>query len=223
MRTAMAKCLDRSTRPDFGQERQARAEGCRWVAGLDEVGRGPLAGPFVSAAVVLPWSGADERLPDLRDSKQLTPAQRNDLYERIRETALAVGVGVASPRRIDEVGLGRAGRLAMAEAVAALGLVPDLVLVDGLRVPELTVPQRPIVGGDARCSSFPAASVIAKVLRDRLMLHLDRAEPRYGFARHKGYPTAEHLRALQLHGPCPEHRWSFAPVREAAAAWTAIR
>ena len=217
----MAKGVDRSTRPDLAHEWQARSAGCRWVAGVDEVGRGPLAGPLVAAAVVLPWCDAQERLPGLRDSKQLTPAQRDELYDHIHDTALAIGVGVASPRRIDEEGIGRAGRLAMVEAVSALGITPDRVLVDGLRVPELAVPQERIVGGDARCCSIAAASVVAKVLRDRLMSHLDCVEPRYGFARHKGYPTPEHLAALQSHGPCPEHRRSFAPVREAAVRWTA--
>ncbi|HEX2171176.1 MAG TPA: ribonuclease HII [Dehalococcoidia bacterium] len=210
----MSKRLDRSIRPDLREERLARSEGCRWVAGVDEVGRGPLAGPLVAAAVVLPWRGALSRLEGLRDSKQLAASQRDDLYERIRELAVAIGVAVAGPRQIDAVGIGRAGRQAMVEAVAALGLTPDWVLVDGLRVPDLTWPQRAIIGGDARCLSIAAASVVAKVVRDRLMIRLDEVEPAYGFARHKGYGTADHLRALRSHGPCAAHRQSFAPVRD---------
>lgn len=192
------------------------------MAGVDEVGRGPLAGPLVAAAVVLPWRGVRGRLVGLRDSKQLTPAQRDDLFERIHDVAVAVGVAVIAPRQIDALGIGLAGRQALAGAVAALGLTPDLVLVDGLRVPELLLPQRRIVGGDARCVSIAAASVVAKVLRDRLMVRLDEFEPVYGFARHKGYGTADHLRALREHGPCGAHRHSFAPVRDCRAAAVAV-
>lgn len=210
--------------PDFRTERRAQAAGARWVAGVDEVGRGPLAGPLVAAAVILPARGAPARLKGLRDSKQLTPVERDDLHERIQDTALAIGVGFASPCRIDAEGIGRAGRLAMVEAVDALGLTPDLVLVDGLNVPELTLPKQRIIGGDARCLSIAAASVVAKVIRDRLMVRLAEAEPGYGFARHKGYGTREHLRALQALGPCAAHRKSFAPVRLAAGgAGTAAR
>lgn len=212
----MKRPIDRTLRPTLREERAARAIGLAWIAGVDEAGRGPLAGPLLAAAVILPRRGADRRLAGLRDSKLLSPAQRDDLYGRILETAVAVGIGIADPRRIDDLGIGRAGRLAMVEAVTALGRAPDLVLVDGLRLPELEPPQRRIVGGDARCLSIAAASVVAKVTRDRLMLRLDAEEPAYGFARHKGYGTAEHLRALADRGPCSAHRFSFAPVRAAA-------
>jgi len=182
------------------------------VAGVDEAGRGPLAGPVVAAAVILDrsrnWDG-------LNDSKQLSAEQRDTLYARVLEGARAFAWSVSGPRAIDRLNIRRATHAAMACAVRRLALVPRLVLVDGHEtVLGLEHEQRAVVGGDARCLSIAAASILAKVVRDRIMERLDRVWPAYGFAQHKGYGTAEHLSALRLHGPCPLHRWSFAPVTE---------
>jgi len=180
------------------------------VAGVDEAGRGPLAGPVVAAAVVLPrgarWDG-------LNDSKQLDPELRRILFARVRSEARAYSWTVVGPRAIDRDNIRRASLNAMRGAVALLRVVPDLVLVDGNDlIPGLPCAQRAVVSGDARLLSVAAASVVAKVVRDRIMECLDRVWPEYGFARHKGYGTPEHLAALGRVGPCPLHRYSFAPV-----------
>ena len=182
------------------------------VAGVDEAGRGPLAGPVVAAAVILDlsknWSGID-------DSKQLTTEEREELYARVLEGARAFAWSAAGPRVIDRMNIRRATHRAMASAVRRLGLAPEVVLVDGHEtVGGIAHEQRAVVGGDGKCLSIAAASIVAKVIRDRLMERLDRVWPAYGFARHKGYGTAEHLNAIRMHGPCPLHRWSFAPVTE---------
>ena len=182
------------------------------VAGVDEAGRGPLAGPVVAAAVVLSsrdgWDG-------MNDSKQLAPEKREALFARVLNQARAFSWSVVGARAIDRVNIRRASLEAMRRAVLRLAVAPDLVLVDGdSRVPELACEQRAVVGGDARMLSIAAASVVAKVVRDRIMQRLDRVWPQYGFARHKGYGTPEHLAALAAHGPCPLHRFSFAPVME---------
>lgn len=180
----------------------------RRVAGVDEAGRGPLAGPVVAAAVVL---GA--RIPaGLGDSKQKTALQRERLYAAILDSAEAVGVGLAEVEEIDAINILRASLRAMQRAVAALHCVPAEVLVDGNQCPSLQWPTRAIVGGDASVPAISAASIIAKVTRDRLMVELDRRFPQYGFARHKGYPTREHIAALAVHGASSVHRVSFAPV-----------
>jgi ribonuclease HII len=182
------------------------------VAGVDEAGRGPLAGPVVAAAVVLDlsrkWDGLD-------DSKQLTPEARDEQYARVLEGARAFAWSVAGSRWIDRVNIRRASHGAMARAVARLKIQPELVLVDGHETVE-SIPrsQQAVIGGDRRCLSIAAASILAKVVRDRIMQRLDKVWPAYGFARHKGYGTPEHLEALRVHGPCPIHRWSFAPVTE---------
>jgi ribonuclease HII len=192
---------------------EARLAGPRTaVAGVDEAGRGPLAGPVVAAAVVLdldePWDGLD-------DSKQLTAERREALYARVLARARAFAWSVAGPRAIDRVNIRRATHAAMARAVARLAVAPELVLVDGHEtVGGIAAEQRAVIGGDARCLSIAAASILAKVVRDRIMERLDRVWPAYGFARHKGYGTAAHLEALRAHGPCPLHRWTFAPVAE---------
>ncbi len=182
------------------------------VAGVDEAGRGPLAGPVVAAAVVLAphgnWDG-------LNDSKQVAPETRELLFARVLSEARAVSWSVVGPRAIDRSNILRASLEAMRRAVGSLRVRPDLVLVDGDRpVPGLGCDQRTIVDGDANMLSIAAASVVAKVVRDRIMGRLDRVWPQYGFARHKGYGTPEHLAALACHGPCPLHRYSFAPVVE---------
>ena len=183
------------------------------VAGVDEAGRGPLAGPVVAAAVIL-----DERQPiaGLADSKKLSAARRDQLYDEIRAKALCCCVAQASVEEIDRLNILQATLLAMQRAVAGLRLKPGLVLVDGNRLPLLEMRAEAIVKGDAKVAAISAASILAKVTRDRGLELLDQRYPQYGFARHKGYGTAEHLQALRLHGPCPEHRSSFAPVAQAA-------
>jgi len=190
---------------------QSRLAGPRvLVAGVDEAGRGPLAGPVVAAAVVLDLSGDWDGLDD---SKQLTAERREVLYARVLQGARAFAWSVAGPRFIDRVNIRRATHAAMARAVTGLRLAPELVLVDGHETVEaIPHPQQAVVGGDGRCLAIAAASVLAKVVRDRIMERLDRVWPQYGFARHKGYGTAEHLDAIRAHGPCPLHRWSFTPV-----------
>jgi ribonuclease HII len=181
------------------------------TAGVDEVGRGCLAGPVYAAAVILPRRHG---LRGLADSKQLSAAQREELAPRIRERALAWAVGIATVEEIDRLNILRATFLAMARAVQALSLKPELCLVDGNQVPELGCPVRTIVGGDAMVRSIMAASIIAKVARDAELARLHQQYPHYGFARHKGYGTPEHRAALQQHGPCAIHRMSFAPCAQ---------
>lgn len=193
----------------FAFERDAWAAGLAPVAGVDEAGRGPLAGPVVAAAVVFT---AERLIPKLNDSKRLLRADREYVYEAIMDSGLPVGVGIADVDEINRLNILWATRLAWRRAIDALPARPALVLIDGnLRAP-LFVPQRTLVGGDARCASIAAASIVAKVTRDRLMLELDRRHPEYGFARHKGYATPGHLRALRRWGPSPAHRCVFLPA-----------
>ncbi len=199
-------------RPSLERETALWREGRSIVAGLDEAGRGPLAGPVVAAAVVFPVGAKPIR--GLDDSKLLTPRQRARLAVRIRERALAFAVGAASVHEIDRLNIRRASILAMRRALRRLGLVPTDVLVDGLPCPELDCPHVAIIDGDARCHSIAAASVIAKTVRDRLMERLGARYPLYLWEANKGYATPEHLEALQLHGPTRHHRQSFAPVAQ---------
>ena len=196
-------------------ETEAKRCGHRLVAGLDEAGRGPLAGPVVAAAVVLPRRCL---LAGLNDSKQLTEAERERLYDEILQRALGVGVGQASEREIDAMNILEATRLAMGRAIQALPSVPDYLLLDALELPAVHLPQRAIIKGDVLSVSIAAASVVAKVTRDRLMGGYHRQYPQYNFQAHKGYGTAEHLRMLAVHGPCAIHRRSFRPVGEAVLA-----
>lgn len=183
--------------------------GYRTIVGIDEAGRGPLAGPVVAAAVYLPL---DVDIPGLRDSKAMTPAARQRCFAAIHQVG-AVGVGRASPQEIDAVNILQAALLAMYRAVDQLPLEPDLCLVDGNQcIPDLLIPQRTLIRGDRLCSLISAASVIAKVTRDHEMEAWHDQYPQYGFQRHKGYPTKEHKAALQQYGPCPIHRQSFAGV-----------
>jgi ribonuclease HII len=194
----------------YGYERAHYEQG-RWlVAGVDEAGRGPLAGPVVVGAVILPPSC---RLTGLDDSKKLTATEREALYARIKERALAVSYVAVGVEDIDRVNIYQATVQGMYAAVAALALAPEAVLVDAVPLRFLSVPHQPIIGGDALSASIAAASIIAKVERDRIMTELDGRYPGYGFARHKGYCTPEHLAALGRLGPCAAHRRSFAPVR----------
>jgi ribonuclease HII len=197
----------------FERRRRLFDAGARLVAGVDEVGMGPLAGPVVAVAVILP-----ERvdLDGLKDSKQLAPRAREALAVRIREQALACSAGKVQPAEIDRLNIYRAGLEAMRRAVVGLPLDPDHVLVDARTIPGVSAPQTAIVGGDASDASIAAASIVAKVHRDAIMRHLDGRYPGYGFDRHMGYGTEQHLTALRRLGPSPVHRRSFAPVANAA-------
>ena len=179
------------------------------VAGVDEAGRGPLAGPVVAAAVILDDA---KRIRGLADSKQLTALQREKLFDQIREKALCCSVGEASVDEIDTINIYHATMLAMKRAVEGLRLKPAKVLVDGNALPRIEVLAEAIVGGDAKVKSISAASILAKVHRDRLLTRLHDEFPQYGFASHKGYSTPEHLEALKVHGACPHHRRFFSPV-----------
>jgi ribonuclease HII len=180
------------------------------VAGVDEAGRGPLAGPVVAAAVILPEHHGIE---DLTDSKKMTAKRRDVTFRAIHERALAVGVGSATREEIDEINILHASMLAMQRAVEGLAIVPDAVWCDGNRCPVLSVPTTAIIRGDASVACISAASIVAKVSRDRLMVDLHARYPHYGFDSHKGYPTKLHRLALQKYGPISEHRRSFGPVR----------
>lgn len=203
-----------SVPPDLWLESQLAAAGLQRVAGLDEAGRGAWAGPVTAAAVVLPVRRANLRrlLQGVRDSKEMTPAGRERWELRIREVALAVGLGQASPQEVDALGPLRATRLAMERALQMLPSEPDYLLIDHLRLPEIELPQTGLPHGDARVLSIAAASVVAKVARDRAMVDLEAVFPGYGFAQHKGYGTPGHRTALHRLGPCDIHRRSYAPV-----------
>jgi ribonuclease HII len=193
-------------------ENTLRARGFSLIAGIDEAGRGPLAGPVVAAAVVLP---CDYHHNVLRDSKQLTPLQRERLYEElISRVDVFWAVSIVTHRDVDKLNILRATHKAMRAAAAQLTSAPDHVLIDGLPVRPFPIRQTALVDGDTLSFSIAAASVIAKVTRDRLMLDFDREFPEYGFAQHKGYATALHLDRLRQHGPCPIHRRSFLPVQQ---------
>ena len=187
-----------------------RANGAALLAGTDEAGRGPLAGPVVAAAVILD-SMAD--YPGLGDSKNLSPAAREKAFDLINEKALCWAWAKLEAPEVDRLNPLRAAMTAMAMAVADLKAAPGLVLVDGNSAPPLTVPLKTVVKGDARSLSIGAASIMAKVTRDRIMIEMDKEYPQYGFAKHKGYGTTEHLEALRRHGPCPCHRLTFRGVK----------
>lgn len=195
-------------------ERVHWADG-RTVVGLDEVGMGPMAGPVVAAAVILP---PDASISRIDDSKRLTAEHRESLAPIIRQTALAWGLGAVPPAEIDDVGLHRAGLLAMERAAAAMGMQADAALVDGVHLPDLGIPCQAIIKGDRLSMSIAAASILAKTTRDAHMVAMDKTFPGYGFAKHKGYPVAQHKDALAALGPTPIHRRCFAVVREADEA-----
>jgi len=200
-------------RPSFAEEELLASQGYRLVAGVDEVGRGALAGPVVAAAVVLPLHLSTHWLDRVRDSKQLSPGMREYLFEYIKEAAIAVGVGISSYEVIDAQGIARATRLAMKQAIAQLLPPPQHLLIDYLCLPEVPLPQKGIVYGDSRCYSIACASIMAKVTRDRMMIELDSVYPGYRLAKHKGYGTEEHLSCLRRLGPSPVHRRSFQPLK----------
>ena len=200
--------------PSFIEEEQLAAQGYRLIAGVDEAGRGALAGPVVAAAVILPRDVDAASLDGVRDSKLLRPAKREMLFHHIYEMAVSVGVGMAPHSIVDSQGVIRATRLAMKQAIERLSPSPESLLIDHLRLPELELPQKGITHGDNLCFSIACASIIAKVARDWLMEELDRLYPGYGLARHKGYGTRQHVARLARLGACPIHRRSFRPVRE---------
>lgn len=206
-------------KPDLREEMALYSQGYRLIAGLDEAGRGSWAGPVVAGAVILPLGneGLEQALDGVRDSKALNPLKRERLYDVIQTEASAVGVGMVSPDQIDELGIVPATKEAMALAIARLNNEhpPDFLLVDFLGLPRLDYPQKSIVHGDALSLSIAAASIVAKVSRDRFMIEMDSRYPGYGFASHKGYGTPQHRAALDRLGPSPIHRFSYAPVRAA--------
>lgn len=177
-----------------------------YICGIDEVGRGPLAGPVVACAVILP---KDCQILYLNDSKKLTAKKREELYEVIMKEAVSVGIGMASPARIDEINILQATYEAMREAVGKLSVTPQILLNDAVTIPEIILPQVPIIKGDAKSVSIAAASIVAKVTRDRMMEEYDKIMPQYGFASNKGYGAAAHIEALKKYGPSPIHRNSF--------------
>jgi len=200
--------------PSFAEERALLAQGYQRIAGVDEVGRGALAGPVVAAAVILPCRIDTPWLIRVKDSKLLSPPEREYLFDCIQEVAISIGIGMAPPEVIDSQGIIKATRLAMKLAIDQLSPPPESLLIDYMSLPEVTLPQRGIKNGDRLCFSIACASIMAKVARDRLMIELDRTYPGYGLAQHKGYGTEGHLSCLRRLGPSPIHRQSFKPVRE---------
>lgn len=212
----------RQVTPNWDNELDLHANGYRLVAGVDEAGRGAWAGPLVAGAVIFQHPlhlsagltvAHAEAFSCLKDSKMLNAVMREKLLPVIEALALATGAGVVSPIVVDAIGVGAANRLAMARAVRALGVWPDFLLIDAFRLPTMPLPQLPIVGGDATCISIAAASIVAKVARDRIMCAHDAAYPGYSFARHKGYGTRLHADALSSLGVSPLHRRSYAPIK----------
>ncbi|MQF48616.1 ribonuclease HII [SAR202 cluster bacterium AC-647-N09_OGT_505m] len=202
-----------STPPTFSEETALYSSGYHIVAGIDEAGRGPLAGPVVAGAVVLPYDFSSQWRYNVRDSKQLTPRQRDILFTCIRETGIAWASGVVSHHEVDSLGIVAATTKAMLLAVQNLPEHPSFLLIDAVPLPQSGTPFKAIVRGDQRCLSIAAASIVAKVTRDRIMVEENVRYPGYEFAVNKGYPTKAHLQYLRSLGPCPIHRRSFAPVR----------
>ncbi len=194
----------------YAEEKQLRQRGFNCIAGIDEAGRGPLAGPVVTAAVILP---PDYRNSEINDSKQLTPLQREKLFVDIKNAALSYAVGVVSPKEIDEIGILNATKLAMRQAVSRLDPQPDFILIDAVSINLDGIPQMAIIKGDEKIFSIAAASILAKVTRDRLMMKYHQKFPEYGFDQHMGYGTEVHLKAILKHGPSPIHRMTFAPLK----------
>lgn len=193
-------------RMEHMMEYERKYEHLGYLCGIDEVGRGPLAGPVVACAVILP---KDHEILYLNDSKKLSAEKREELYEVIQKEAVSIGVGMASPARIDEINILQATYEAMRQAVSKLSVCPQLLLNDAVTIPQIEIPQVPIIKGDAKSASIAAASIVAKVTRDRLMVEYDKAMPGYGFASNKGYGSSEHIEALKKYGPSPIHRASF--------------
>ena len=192
-------------------EKDLYKNGVNLIAGVDEVGRGPLVGPVVAAAVILP---INYHLDGLNDSKKLTEKKRERFYDILMQEAIAIGIGEASAKEIDEINIYQASKLAMMRALKNLKIKPEHVLVDAMPLKEIDIPSTSIIHGDALSLSIAAASVIAKVTRDRMMIELDKKSPEYGFAQHKGYPTKKHLEVLQKYGVLDNYRFTYGPVRD---------
>jgi ribonuclease HII len=202
---------DLPTQPMDYFERMYHSQGYQKIAGVDEVGRGPLAGAVVAAAVILPKDGIEE---ELFDSKKISSKKREELYKIILSKALGVGIGVVGQEEIDLLNIFQATLKAMAQAIQALPISPDFILIDGLQGPRLPIPQKPIRKGDQLSNSIAAASIVAKVTRDRMMMEWHQKYPQYNFAKHKGYGTKEHRRAIEKFGVCELHRKTFRGVKE---------
>lgn len=195
----------------LAEEKKLWEKGFVFLAGIDEAGRGPLAGPVVAAACILP---SQFDLPGLNDSKILTESKREKLYTQIQAQAIGYAIGSAEPAEIDALNILQATKLAMKRAIEGLKVTPDYLMIDAVKLPEVNLPQLPLVGGDHLSATIAAASILAKVTRDRLMVELDALYPEYIFSKNKGYGTKEHLKVLRRLGPCPLHRRSFAPVKQ---------
>ncbi len=209
MRQLKTKCA-----PSFAEENKLSHQGYRFIAGIDEAGRGALAGPVVAAAVILPFRFKAPWLRQVRDSKLLTAKKREYLFSHIQKSAISTGVGIISNRIIDTRNIVQATRMAMKQAIAQLSPPADSLLIDFIKLPEVPIYQKGIVNGDSLCLSIACASIIAKVTRDHLMLEMDKIYPGYSLRKHKGYCTEEHISKLDRLGPSPIHRRSFHPVRE---------
>ncbi|MBQ2086758.1 MAG: ribonuclease HII [Selenomonas sp.] len=203
----------------YNYERQFWAKGCEFVAGVDEAGRGPLAGPVSVAAVILPH---DLYLPKINDSKKLSAKVRDELYDEIMDKALAIKTALVDAKTIDRVNIYQATINVMYESIFGLAQEPQAVLIDAVKLDNLPMVSESIIKGDAKSASIAAASIIAKVNRDRLMDEYDKQYPEYGFAQHKGYGTAQHIEALKKYGPCPIHRLSFEPIRSMVDRQTGV-
>ena len=200
--------------PSLAEELELKAQGYKLIAGIDEAGRGALAGPVVAAAVILPLHTDTPWLSQVKDSKQLSPARRQLLFQYIYEIAISIGVGIISHTVIDTQGIIRATRLAMKSAIEQLSPPPETLLIDYMLLPEIKLHQKGIKHGDGLCFSIACASIIAKVTRDQLMIESDKIYPAYGLAQHKGYGTKMHLASLHKLGPCSIHRRSFRPIKD---------
>jgi ribonuclease HII len=213
---SLAKHLDSKQLLKFEEEKLGQQQGYHLIAGIDEVGRGCLAGPVVAAAVILPHDPRLSWYKKVRDSKLLTPEQRELLSPLIHNVSISIGTGVVYPDTIDTQGMTRAVRLAMTQAIDNLLPQPEYVLIDYLTIPGLDLPQKGVENGDTLCFSIACASIVAKVFRDRMMMELDKQYPGYGLAQNKGYGTEEHVAGLRKLGPSPIHRQLFRPVKNAA-------
>ena len=200
--------------PSYEEEACLLKQGFYLIAGVDEAGRGPLAGPVVAGVAMLSPNPCGKWVSLVRDSKLMTPLRREEVFDYLSNNSLSVASGVASPNEIDRLGIVPATQLAVKRAIKSMILEPQFLLMDAFPIPSIQIPQKPIVHGDTLCFSIAAASIIAKVTRDRLMDEQDVLYPEYGFTKHKGYATKDHIRLLEKHGPCPIHRYSFAPIRK---------
>ena len=203
-----------SSRPDNIEELVLYRKGYQFIGGVDEVGRGSIAGPVVAAIVILPKKLKGSWQSLINDSKQLTPIEREYIFNHLQESSDSIGIGESSSKEIDNVGIAPATRLAIIRALESLSLKPQFLLLDAFLLPESKIPQKAIIHGDCISISIAAASIIAKVTRDRIMIDFGKDYPNYGFEKHKGYATKEHLTNLKLYGPCNIHRFSWKPLRD---------